>query len=115
MAEKKEIVESAVQEQDFLSTGIFVLKLKRPLDWEGEHYSELTIDLGSLTGEDMEKVEMELAEEGRIVFDPLYSDAYMFKLAARAAKVHSSVIEHLKLVDAAEIRGRVKRFLTRGE
>lgn len=104
--------EVAVDEEEraFLETGVFIYKFKKPFSWEGCTYNEMRFDFGSLSGIDLKEIEREMASEGRIAFSPIYSDTYLLGIAARAAGVHPSVIEHIPIKAAMEIRERTRSF-----
>ncbi|MBE6901398.1 MAG: phage tail assembly protein [Ruminococcaceae bacterium] len=107
MAEK---LEEKIVDEEIEDGGVYIHKLKKPFTWEGTTYEELTFDFDSLTGKDMELVELEMSREHFIAYAPDSSSTYMFRLAARAAKVHYSVIENLPLVEANTIRLKMKYF-----
>ncbi|MBP0983094.1 MAG: phage tail assembly protein [Oscillospiraceae bacterium] len=95
--------------------GVYVHKLKKPFTWEGVTYTEFTLDLDGLKGSDLEAVEDEMDMEKKFAMIPEYSISYIMKLAARAAKVHSSVMENLPIRDANIIKNITKNFLLRKE
>ncbi len=100
--------EKDVQEE---TEGIYVHKLNKPFTWEGETYTELTFNFDGLKGSDLEAAESEMNMEGKYAPVPEYSIAYVMKIAARAAHVHSSVIENLPIKDANVIKNKTKSFL----
>lgn len=109
--DKKSVTDGG--ETDFLETGIYTYKFKVPYTWEGTTYTEIIFNFGMLSGVDMKEVERELSLEGRVVFSPLYSDTYLLGLAARAANVHSSVIENMPIRAALTIREQARHFFMR--
>lgn len=95
--------------------GVYVHKLKKPFQWEGVTYEEITFNFNGLTGMDLENVETELAAQGHFVANPEFNTRYAYKIAAKAAGIHCSVIEHLPIYDANTIRRAVKDFLLYGD
>lgn len=94
---------------------VYVHKFKKPFTWEGKTYEELKFDFGGLTAADMEDVEDEMAADNRYAIIPEYSTAYVMRLAAKAAKVHISLLEHLPLYDGNVIRRKARAFFMSGE
>lgn len=93
--------------------GSFTHTLSAPFEWEGKTYTELTLNLEGLTGQDGLDVESELADEGKfIVITPEFNTDYIYRMAARAAGVDPNVIKHLPYRDAAVIRNKTKNFMS---
>lgn len=113
--EVNEINSENIETTEAKTPGVYVHKLKSPFTWEGTTYSEFTIDFNKLSGADLGAVEQEIAAEGRFAVSPEFSSVYALKLAARAAGVHSSVMQRLPLYDANAIRREVKAFLVNGD
>lgn len=111
---EKELIEKEVSENTD-NGSVYVHKFKKPYVWEGETYNEITFDFGSLKGTDLAEVEDEMNAESKYAIMPEYSIAFVFKLAARAAGVHSSVIENLPLADANIVRKKTRSFFMHGE
>ncbi len=113
VAENKE--ECTTDNIQNVHTGVYVHKLKKPFEYEGEKYEELTFDFNKLTGRDLEDIETELSAQGHFVTSPEFSSRYAYKLAAKAAGIHSNVIESLPLFEANAIRRAAKNFLLYGD
>lgn len=115
-AEKTEITEEQMRAEGAADgADVYVHILKKPFTWEGVTYEKLTFDFGGLTAGAMEEVDDELAAEGRYAIVPEYSAAYTLRLAAKAAKVHISVLENLPLYEGNVIRKKARNFFMRGE
>ena len=69
----QETAQAAATEEN---TGVVVLELKKPLDYEGRTYERLTLDLEHLTGKDSIEVETELMmkKKGAVIFGALNND-----------------------------------------
>lgn len=110
---EKELIENEAEKTE--SDSVYVHRFKKPFVWEGETYNEITFDFGSLKGTDLNEVEIEMQSENKYAPIPEYSIAFVLKIAARAAGVHSSVIENLPLADANIVRKKARSFFMHGE
>ena len=54
----------------------YVHKFRKPYEYEGKTYEELTFDWGSLTGRDGLAIENELQQIGKAVIVPTFSGEY---------------------------------------
>jgi hypothetical protein len=107
--------EQLVAEETANGADVYVHTFKKPFEWEGVTYDKLTFDFGGLTAMDMEDIDDELAVDNRYAIMPEYSAAYVLRLAAKAAKVHISLIEHLPIFEGNIIRRKARAFFMRGE
>lgn len=90
-------------------------KLTQPFTWEGKTYTHLDLDFGSLRGKDMEQIEEEIISSGEsLQMIPEMTSSYLFKVAAKAAGVHHSVIENLPFTDALKVKIKARNFILRG-
>lgn len=87
-------------------------KFSKPVEIIGKKYKEMTFYFDRLTGEDIEKVEMELQSQGKYVIAPELSSVFQSMLAARAAKVGADEIRRLPVADYMKIKNRARDFLT---
>jgi hypothetical protein len=62
-------------------------KFKRPFEYQGKTFNELTFDWGKLTGRDGLAIENELQQIGKAVIVPTFSGDYLIRMAARACTV----------------------------
>ena len=81
--------------------------LSKPINYEDKSYNELTLDLESLTGDDLIN-----ADDGKAAV-PEFSKAYLAKLAAKAAGVPEGVIRKANAKEFTEITVMVQNFLIR--
>ncbi|GEB35309.1 phage tail assembly protein [Brevibacillus parabrevis] len=89
-----------------------VYKLSRPFSFDGTEYTELSLDLDALTGEDMMSCERQLnATTNDVVYVKELSKLYLALVAAKAAKVPVEVIKKLPAKDFSKITMRVQNFL----
>ena len=89
---------------------IYVRKLSKPISYEENEYTELTFDFGSLSGNDMLKVDRDMKEFAPI---PAFSLEFSARLAARAAKVDFDVMELLSVSDFNAVTQAARNFINR--
>lgn len=104
--------ENAVEEENTTDSGIVTVKLRRPLDYEGKIYEELSFDFDRLTGEDDRKIEQEL---GRSVMVPALTTDYLIRMCARActAEIGFDAFNYMSLRDYDKIRTAARNFLVK--
>ena len=83
---------------------------KKPREIEGKKYTKLTFYFDDLTGEDIEAVEQELADQNKYALSPEISSALTI-LAAKAAGVASDEIRRLPVGDYMKIKNKARDFL----
>lgn len=107
----QETVQAAAAEEN---TGVVVLELKKPLEYEGRTYERLTLDLESLTGKDSIEVETELMmrKKGAVIFGALNND-YILGIAGKACqeKIGVDAFLRLGLKDFNRLVNAVRNFL----
>ena len=101
--------ESAATKPD---AGVYKHVFRKPFEYEGRTYTELTFDFARLTGRDMVAIETEMQQNNEYAIAPEISANYQCKIAARAAKIGSDVLEAMPLNDFNKITSAVRRFLT---
>lgn len=84
---------------------------KKPREIEGKKYTKLTFYFDNLTGEDIEAVEQELADQNKYALSPEISSAFQCILAAKAAGVASDEIRRLPVGDYMKIKNKARDFL----
>lgn len=78
----------------------------------GRKYKEMTFYFDKLCGEDIEKIEAELQDQGKYVLSPEISSVFQSMLAARAAGIGADEIRRLKVRDYMKIKNKARDFLT---
>ena len=78
---------------------------------KGKKYTKLTFYFDDLTGEDIEAVEQELADQNKYALSPEISSAFQCILAAKAAGVASDEIRRLPVGDYMKIKNKARDFL----
>lgn len=117
MSEKRKdtaIVEETTAEE---TAGLVVIKLQKPLDYNGTVYESISMDLENLTGKDSMEVENELIQrkKGAVIYGALNND-YILGIAAKAcAKANmplgSDAFLALSLKDHNRVKEAVRNFL----
>ena len=92
--------------------GVVVYKLIRPVTVNGTNYTELTLDFNSITGADLEAIEMAVLMKNEIL-SPMreFSKTYQLHLAARAAKININDIRSFPIKDATALSLMAQNFL----
>ncbi len=96
------------------STDAVVVKLKKPLDYNGHIYESITLDLDKLTGKDSMEVEQELMQrkKGAVIYGALNND-YILGIAAKACRepLGSDAFLAMSLKDHNKVKEAVRNFL----
>ncbi len=109
--------DEALTESTTDSTATYIHHFKRPFEYQGKKYNELTFDFENLTGSDSLNVEAELQAKGIMVMVPTFSGPYLIRIAARACKeqIGSDAIEQMRIADYNRIRSKARNFLLSSE
>lgn len=114
--ENKEVIkaEEQVTNED---EGLVVIKLKKPLDYNGVMYDSIKMDLENLTGRDSIEVETELMarKKGAVIYGALNND-YILGIAAKACAkakqpLGTDAFLALSLKDHNKVKEAVRNFL----
>jgi len=92
-------------------------KFRKPYEYEGKSYEEMTFDWGKLTGNDGLSIENEMQQLGKTVIVPTFSGEYLIRLAARACSVPigSDAFLNMPISDFNKIRSAARSFLLKSE
>lgn len=121
MSDTKNIIdpeEFAVAEKEAeKSEYTYTHKFKKPFDYQGKTYNEMTFDWGKLTGKDGLAIENELQQIGKAVIVPTFSGEYLIRLATRACTdpIGADVFEAMPIADYNKIRSAARSFLLKSE
>lgn len=119
MNEKNEVILNKNQSKEVQEEGLEnVIILTRPVTVEDVTYTEITLDFENLTGEDIEKAEMQFNAENpqnAIVMVKEMAKGFAAIVAAKAAGVHVSVIRKLSASDYSKVTMRTTLFLMGGK
>ena len=95
------------------NVGLFTYKFRKPFEYMGKKYVDLTFDWESLNGYDGLNIEQELQALGITVVAPEFSGAYQIRMAAKACteKIGSDAFELMPLSAYNQIRRAARNFL----
>lgn len=91
--------------------GVYTHKFKKPFEYAGVTYEELKFDFERLTGRDMVSIETEMQSRNEYALAPEISRNFQSKMAAKAAKIGSDVLDAMPLVDFNKITNAARDFL----
>lgn len=103
--------ENTVRAAENDDAGVYTHTFKKPFEYEGKTYEELTFDFEHLKGRDMVAIENEMQGASEYALAPEISTSFQSKMAARAAGIGSDVLEAMPLKDFNKITGAARRFL----
>lgn len=87
------------------------IKLKKPIVKDGKTIDSINLDLDSLSGNDMIKVEREARLRGDLSPNPLFSSEGLSIVAARASGLIPEDVIGLGAPDFVEVTNTVRNFL----
>ncbi len=104
--------DTAIEEAKNDSAQVFV-KLRKPIEYNGKRYEELSFDFDKLTGRDALAIENEIARLGRATMVPALSGDYIVRMAARACTevIGIDLFDLISLKDYETIKSRARNFL----
>lgn len=103
-------LEIVVQDKEEIE-GIYTHKFKKPFEYEGKTYEEITFYFNRLTGRDMVKIEHEMQAKGDYALAPEISCVFQSEMAARAAKIGSDVLGAMPIHEFNQITKAARDFL----
>jgi len=109
-AEETKAEVAAVTDSD-TQKGAYVLTLAKPYTYEDRTYKKFVFDFESLIGEDLVDIETEMTAVGEFALSPEISTSFLYRLAAKAAKVGSDVILHLPIREFGKVKSKAQNFL----
>lgn len=92
-------------------TGVYTHKFRKPFEYAGTTYEEMTFDFERLTGRDMVSIETEMQSRNEYALAPEISRNFQSKMAAKAAKIGSDVLDAMPLNDFNKITNAARDFL----
>lgn len=92
-------------------TGVYTHVFKKPFEYEGQTYTELTFNFERLSGRDMVSIETEMQMANEYALAPEISRSFQGKMAAKAAGIGSDVLEAMPLKDFNKITNAARSFL----
>ena len=112
MTEEEKAAENA---QPTVQNELYKLKFKKPFEFEGKKYEELSFDFDALTGKDFLKMEKEMNLLGMAVVNPEFSTPFIARMAIKACseKISIDFVESLPLKEFDALRSMARNFLTK--
>lgn len=111
--------EKAVKSEDLqeVTQAGTVVKLSRPISWEGTDYKEFTLNFDGLSGQDILEVEsdfMDFIRGQKNVFVQFKNEhpGYLAVIAAKAAGVHPNLMKKLPGKDFLKVTDAARDFLS---
>ena len=94
----------------------FTLILKKPFEYEGQTYTEITLDWTKLTGKDAMALEDEMQSEGiRLVANEAVDGKYQLKTAAKASGIAENVLRALPIREVQALKNAARQYLYSGD
>ena len=106
-----EAIEAEKQEKKIDKYSVFEFIPKTPIKYEDKTYAKIIFDFGKLKGTDAVAIEEEMESQNSYALAPETSKVYQAKMAARAGRVPSDLIESLNLQDFNRITNAARNFL----
>lgn len=94
-----------------MKAGVFTHTLGRPHTFKGKEYQEFSIDLGSMTGDDMIAIDREMAVLSEPAVNPALSREFQVRMLARATGLPVKLFTSLPIPEFNVITTRVQNFL----
>lgn len=104
--------ENVVHNED---SGIFDIRLTKPLEAFGKQYETVSLDFSRLTGEDIMDIDRELLREGTIVMLHNLQTEFLAKACVRASGVGEDVLLKLDSRDFLKLVSAARRFFGNAE
>ena len=93
------------------NTGVYTHVFKKPFEYEGKTYTELTFNFERLSGRDMVSIETEMQMNNEYCLAPEVSRSFQAKMAAKAAGIGSDVLDAMPIKDFNRITNAARSFL----
>lgn len=105
----EEEIEEAKEE---IGKGTYTHVFKKPFQWEGKTYGQLTFDFESLRGKDLLAIERELAAKNIFTVVRTLNVEFQIRIASRACteKIGTDALEAMQIKDVETILNRVRGF-----
>lgn len=104
--------EEIEEEREKMGRGVYEHVFKKPFQWEGKIYGQLTFDFEKLTGRDTLAIERELAAKNIFTVVRSLNIEFQMRVAARACteKIGTDALEAMPIRDFEAIMNRVRGF-----
>lgn len=106
-----ELAQEAAEKPAEGNTGVYTHVFKKPFEYEGKTYTELTFNFERLSGRDMVSIETEMQMNNEYALAPEISRSFQGKMAAKASGIGSDVLEAMPMKDFNKITNAARSFL----
>ncbi len=108
---------SAAKKEAVDSNDSYTHKFRRPYEYDGKIFEEITFNWDKLTGDDALSIENELQQLGKAVIVPTFSGEYLVRMCARACTegIGSDFFKRMSIADYNKIRSAARSFLLKSE
>lgn len=93
------------------NNGVYTHVFKKPFEYAGQTYTELTFNFERLTGRDMVSIEAEMQSNNEYAIAPEISRNFQSKMAAKAGGIGSDVLDAMSMKDFNKITSAARNFL----
>lgn len=104
--ENKELIEELEEDLD-----IDKYKFSKPVEFEGEEYKEIILNLEDMTGKDIKEVSSELLAKGEVIGLAETNKNFLAALAAKSAGLPTEFMDYVPAKDFSKITILVQNFL----
>ena len=111
MTKKETIEDDVLEELEEEKVDVIKYTFTKPVDFEGEEYKEITINLEVLTGRDIKEVSNQLQLQGEAISFAETDKSFLGALAARAANLPMEFMDYIPAKDFSKITMEVQNFL----
>lgn len=116
-SEMSAVVEA--EENPDVSAAPYTIRLRRPVQYDGQEITELHFDFDKLTGQDSREVQRDLNRKGISVLVQTVTEEFMRPMAARACtdelpdgrKIGADIFDLMAVGDVNKIIAKLRRFL----
>ena len=110
--DEEKAIEAVIKDAD-TNPDVFLLKLRKPFEWDGKTYERLTFNWSKLTGRDSIEVEREMTLQGRGTATPEFTGEFQTRLACRACmeRLPYDGIQALPLYEYSLIQRKARNFM----
>lgn len=95
----------------------YTLVFRKPFEYNGKTFTELTFDWDGLTGRDALAIENEMQRLGKALVVPAFSGEYLIRMAAKACteKIGADAFEGMAILEYNKVRNAARSFLLKTE
>lgn len=111
MENKENLKVTEIDDLDNEQIDVIKYTFAKPVDFEGEQYKKIIINLEGLTGKDIKEVSNELLAQGEVIGLAETNKIFLGALAAKAAGLPTEFMDYIPARDFSKITIQVQNFL----